>query len=93
MKLFPPLRATRAAPRRQTRRSLFMLSRAGAGDQTCSSSAGAVRPNSDLPSPSKLTCFKGIAQVAPTRSSLTQSTSRVFSLQFRKGFTGEVFSI
>ena len=31
MKLFPPLRATRAAARRQMRRSLFMLSRAGAG--------------------------------------------------------------
>ena len=32
MKLLPPLRATSAAPRRPMRRSLFMLSRAGAGE-------------------------------------------------------------
>ena len=62
MKLFPPLRATRAAPRRQMRRSLFMLSRAGA----CAVRSDLLfncRSNSDLLSPSKLTCFKGGAQV------------------------------
>ena len=66
MKLFLPLRATRAAPRRQMRRSLFMLS--------C---AGAVRSNFDLLSPSKLTCFKGGAQVGLTIAQVGPSIERV----------------
>ena len=78
MKLFPPLRATRAAPRRQLRRSLFILSR-----------AGEIRPALQLQVKLSLQAHLHLHRWAHQD---TNHPPIIFCL-IRKGITGEVLNI